>query len=369
MDPLEIRIDPLAARGKAEALTSATPVSFRADLRTESAPIADLLNTAHAFDVARDVSATGTASVVLHIEGRGDSLASSGHLSGRSLVLDQVTLDDVESNFKFAGRTLHLDDIHAHAYGGGVAGTAIVETGGPGLRISAAPKLSDVDAKRLLAATTAVKVLSGKLSGVADVQFAPVPGRNAATGLSGTVAVLITGGEISGVRILDDLSLLGRFLSPARTNATSGTAFSKLAGKLRIQSGVARTDDLHMDFDGGALSATGTANLADETLDLAVSALLSKDVSQAVGGTRVGGFMTTVMASPRGELMIPAKVTGTFSKPRFQPDPARLLKMHFGSVDSAAATAEGLLDQFTKSKGDKANPFSELLNSLKPPAK
>ena len=54
-------------------------------------------------------------------------------------------------------------------------------------------------------------------------------------------------------------------------------------------------------------------NLADQSLNLHVTAVLNKALSQNVGGTKVGGFMNTALANNQGELVIPVIVTGTFS--------------------------------------------------------
>jgi hypothetical protein len=406
--PLEIRSGKVAIRGSAQAETNATPITFRADLRSDGAPVADLLSTAQAFRMAQGVSGTGTMSVNLHLEGRGEALSYSGtvslpeasivpsagaqpvrlqsatvrlnssepltgNMSAGKLTFDQISLSNLASDFRFANGVLRLEPVRAQAFGGNVAGNILLDTRGSS-KLTATAKLTALDANQLLTATTAVKELSGKLSADADLNIAPPPGQNVARGLNGTVRLLLTDGKLSGIHLLDQLGQVARFTGATGTSSRGFTSISKLAGTLRIDSGVARTDDLQLDFDGGTLTATGTTDLATETLDLNVAALLNKGISEQVGGTRIAGYLTTALANPKGELMIPAKVTGTFAKPRFMPDPARLAKMRFGSVSGAAATAQGLLDQFTKPKqgqtggkeslGEQAKPFVDLFNSL-----
>mgnify|MGYP001214356037 CR=1 FL=1 len=265
----------------------------------------------------------------------------AGHFSAGKLVLDQTTLANVAADFKFAGGVLMLEPLRANAFGGEVAGQVSVDTRRAASKTAVHARLSGVDASQLLASATAVKTLSGKLAGDVDLDLAPQQDHNIARGLSGTVRLALTDGRT-----------------------------------IRIDSGVAKTDDLQLAFDGGTLSAAGIANLADETLNLDVTALLTKEMSQSVGGSKVGGFMTTALATGKGELMIPCKVSGTFSTPRFLPDPARLAKMKLGSAGAAVSTVQGVLDQFGKSKsgepgaerketlGEKAKPFTDLLNSL-----
>ena len=59
-----------------------------------------------------------------------------------------------------------------------------------------------------------------------------------------------------------------------------------------------------------AEGAQGAANLADQTLNMHVMAVLSKEFSQRVGGTNVGGYLQTALANKNGELVIPVIVTG-----------------------------------------------------------
>jgi hypothetical protein len=46
-----------------------------------------------------------------------------------------------------------------------------------------------------------------------------------------------------------------------------------------------------------------------------------------VGGTGVGGYLTTALSNSKGELVVPFIVSGTFSKPRFAPDFAKIAQM------------------------------------------
>lgn len=409
--PLAIRLEGLTMQGAAELETNATPAAYRVNLRSGGAPVADLLKAAHAFGAAQGVSGTGTASIDLRVHGKGDALGytgtlsspeasivpsagakpvlvqsaelrltssepPAGHFSAAKLVVAQTTLADVSSDLKFANGILLLEPLRARAFGGEVAGNVSVDTRGAASKTALHAKLSGVDASQLLASATAVKTLSGKVAGDVDLDLAPQPDANVARGLSGTVRLLLTDGRIAGVRLLEQLGQIARFAGDAKTGGGDFTSFSKLAGTIRIDSGVAKTDDLQLAFDGGTLNAAGVANLADETLNLDVTALLTKEMSQSVGGSKVGGYMTTAMATGKGELMIPCKVSGTFSNPRFVPDPARLAKMKLGSAGAAVSTVQSVLDQFGKSKsgepgterketlGEKAKPFTDLLNSL-----
>ena len=80
------------------------------------------------------------------------------------------------------------------------------------------------------------------------------------------------------------------------------------------------------------------------------TAVISQNVSQKVGGQSVGGFMKTALANNQGELVIPALVTGTFSKPKFEPDVQQMAQMklkglipNINNPASVAGTLQNLL--------------------------
>jgi hypothetical protein len=80
-------------------------------------------------------------------------------------------------------------------------------------------------------------------------------------------------------------------------------------------------------IDGGTLAAAGLVNLADQSLNMHLTAVLSKAFSQQVGGTQVGGFMNTALANNQGELVLPVIVTGSFQHPQIAPDVQQIAQM------------------------------------------
>ncbi|HWG39625.1 MAG TPA: hypothetical protein VN658_03680, partial [Candidatus Acidoferrales bacterium] len=68
------------------------------------------------------------------------------------------------------------------------------------------------------------------------------------------------------------------------------------------------------------------------SLNLHVTAVLNKAISQQVGGTQVGGFMNTALANNQGELVLPVIVTGTFQHPQVAPDVQQIAKMKLDNL-------------------------------------
>jgi hypothetical protein len=83
----------------------------------------------------------------------------------------------------------------------------------------------------------------------------------------------------------------------------------------------------------------------DQTVDMRLVAVLSKEHSAAVGGTRVGGYMTTALSDRSGQLVIPMILTGTMTDPRFAPDLRRVAEMKLeDTLEDPLRGLGGLLD-------------------------
>jgi AsmA protein len=147
--------------------------------------------------------------------------------------------------------------------------------------------------------------------------------------LNGTVDLNLKNVKYSGANISKELSSIAGFLNPsAATSSSDGvTNISTLTGNIVVKNGIAQTNNLQAQLDIGNVGAVGTANLVDQTLNLRVTAVLSQSASQKAGGNSVTGFMQTALANQKGELVVPAVVTGTFSNPKFAPDVQQIAQM------------------------------------------
>ena len=68
------------------------------------------------------------------------------------------------------------------------------------------------------------------------------------------------------------------------------------------------------------------------------------------GSVIVGGLLGIVFSNPRGELVIPAMVTGTFGQPRFAPDAERAARLKVDGMGGLGEATGNLLDRFRKKK-------------------
>jgi hypothetical protein len=127
--------------------------------------------------------------------------------------------------------------------------------------------------------------------------------------------------------LLHELASVGKFVGGNFAAPKNFTDLVSLTGNFDVKNGVAQTNNLKAVIDGGTLAAAGLINLADQSLNLHVTAVLNKALSQQVGGTQVGGFMNTALANNQGELVLPVIITGTFQHPQVAPDVQQIAQM------------------------------------------
>jgi hypothetical protein len=100
-------------------------------------------------------------------------------------------------------------------------------------------------------------------------------------------------------------------------------------------------------------------NLVNQTLDMAVTAVLNKEYSQSVGGTNVGGYLTTALANKNGELVMPVLITGTLAAPKVQPDYKRIAQMKLENAVpglGGKGGVEGLIQSVLGGKSQAQDP-------------
>jgi AsmA-like C-terminal region len=184
--------------------------------------------------------------------------------------------------------------------------------------------------------------------------------------LNGTTTVNLNSVRYTGVDISHQiLSMIG---SNQAGKDHGFTNVQKLTGAIVVKSGVAQTGNLQATLDIGNVGATGTANLVSQTLNMQLTAMLSKAFTQQMGGTGVAGYMTTALANKQGKLVVPATVTGTFQNPKVAPDVQKMAQMKLEGLlptgDNPLGSASSLLGGLTGQNGQagqQQNPASQML--------
>ncbi len=260
-------------------------------------------------------------------------ITGSGTLAVGSLRAQELVLSNVHANCKLDRGVIELVPVTAGVFGGSENGTVTLDTRPARPQCSVKTKLSGVDTNALLSAVSSVKnTLYGSLSADANLAFTLAASNELARTLNGTLSFNVANGELKNVNILNEISRVGKFLNAAPSKSGNATALKKLSGTLQIRNGVATTNNLIASLDEGSLSGVGSLNLGDQTIDMRANAVLASGTSHAVGGTQVGGFMTTALANNKGELVIPVLITGSLAHPAFAPDVQAMAKMKLNNL-------------------------------------
>jgi hypothetical protein len=256
----------------------------------------------------------------------------SGTVRVGAIAYEQFVLNDVQSTITLDRGLIRLDPLAAGLFGGRYRGSIVMDARSTPPVVTVASNLEQVDANQLASTVTNLRdVIFGSLMSSADVRFVADGTDTIARSLNGKVSLNLAEGRIANVDLTQEVGNIARFAT-GRERAERSTSVARLNGTLDIVDGVARTDDLTAAIEGGTMAASGTINLVDQTLDLRLVTVFSREFSERVGGTRVGGFMTTALANQQGELVVPLLVTGTTQQPRFAPDVQRIAEMRLQNL-------------------------------------
>jgi hypothetical protein len=254
-----------------------------------------------------------------------------------------------------------MNPVTADLYGGKEAGAVTVDLRPAQPVYTANLKTTKVDANKLLSSVSSLKqTLYGLLSANVNASFSSTTAEAIARSLNGRVAMDLNNGRLMNVDLLHELATVGKFLGNGIPNAPQGfTNIVQLTGNFDINNGIAQTNNLKAAIDGGTLAAAGTVNLASQALDMRLTAVLNKALSQRVGGTQIGGFMNTALANNNGELVMPVLVTGTFQHPQIAPDVQQIaqMKLHnlLPTTNNPGALTSGVLGKILGNKGQGSN--------------
>ena len=261
-------------------------------------------------------------------------MTGNGTVSVATVQYDDLLLNNMHTNVALDHGLIHLNPVTADVYGGKETGTITVDMRPAQPVYTVNLKTDKVDANKLISSVSSVKqMLYGLLNSNVNASFSSTSADAIARGLNGNLALNLTNGKLANLDLLHELATVGKFLgsSPA-TSAKGFTNLVQLSGNFDVKNGLAQTNNLKAVIDGGTLAAAGLVNLADQSLNMHVTAVLNKVMSQQVGGTQIGGFMNTALANNQGELVMPVIVTGTFQHPQIAPDVQQLAKMKLDNL-------------------------------------
>jgi len=359
-----------------------TPAQIDMDLKASNVSIAEIAGLAAAAGVAfaPGITVNGQINADIKAQGAADKPALNGTLTGSNL---QASGKEIAKpvQVKAVNITLtptEIDSDNFNVTSGGT--TAAVQfsmkqyaSNSPQVNATVrAPQAALPDLLSMAKAygVTSLDKISGSGTLALDMSAAgplqSISSDQIMKALNGTINVNFNNVHYSGVDISHQLlSMIG---SSQAGKDQGYTNVQKMTGNIVVKNGVAQTSNLQATLDIGNVGATGTANLASQTLNMQLTAVLSKAFTQQAGGTGVAGFMTTALANNQGELVIPAIVTGTFQNPKVVPDVQKMAQMKLRGLipngDNPLGAASSILGGLTGKQpaaGQQQDPANQIM--------
>ena len=342
----------------------ATKPLLESAVLTDDSDIADLLQIAQAYGAAEaGLQASGKATLRLRIHGplaKGVPLQMSGkgNLEGVTfqsakmnqpvkldradisfpsptegtvsigrLEFEKLVLTTVRANTTYRNGILRLDPLTAGLYGGATSGRIAIDTRGANSTITLESRLEKIESGQLLSAISNLpQFISGPFTSDVKLTFAPKGNEEPLRALVGNVTLKFSGGKLHTMNLLGELNGIAKFIGGPKLDEKF-TSFLSMQGELALDKGVVQTDGIKFDLADATATFAGGVNFVDQTLNMKLMSILNAKLAETVGGTRIGGYLTSAVRNANGELIIPTLVSGTLSKPRLLPDAPAIAKL------------------------------------------
>jgi uncharacterized protein involved in outer membrane biogenesis len=292
----------------------------------------------------------------------------SGALTAGMIKANDIVLRNVNTKCQLNKGLIELSPLSAEVFGGKANGTLTADMRPTPATAAVKIKLAGADANALLSAVSPMKDrVSGTLAADTNVRCAMVSSNDLPRTLNGTFSFNLTNGVIRNIDILGAVSKIGK-LAGNNDSANGGTTVKKFAGTLNIVNGVANTQDLTGELTQGTVTAKGDLNLVTQDVNMHLTASLG---SASAGQPAGGGLLNTVLATAKGQLMVPVIITGNLAHPSVAPDLQEMAKLKLSNLGGGTKGAVGgvlggiLGGQAQDGKTKKpANPVGSLLDQF-----
>ncbi len=261
-----------------------------------------------------------------------------------------LTIDDFALHYRLADNILTIDDLTGKVAGGMFSNTARVDLGQKGFAYGAKLKVAGVQAEPVVAAFApkAAGTVFGALSLNADLNGKGTHPEVLKKNLSGQGDFAIYDGRLTGAGFIEGLA------SYLKAEQLRVLRFSKFAGTFRVQNGKILLDS---DIAGKdvLVKPKGTVGL-DQLLDLSVEMRLSPELTKKVAGGEIGSYMS----DDQGWGLVPLKVTGSVSSPKFALN-AALVKEQ-AKAKAKEKLQQKLEEKLFKKKDGQSRPEQKLMD-------
>ena len=254
------------------------------------------------------------------------SLAVTGTVAFGQVRLGTIAMQDLRTPFQLTNGVVTLDPVTFTLYAGHESGSVSIDMSGNVPAYAIRTSLAGLDVNQALSANTTMRnFLLGRAQASVDIHARGTTQAAIEQTLKGTVRFAVTDGEVRNMALL---ATINRVLG--LTEGTShDTKFQSMAGTATLGGGIGTTHDLTLRAGELTVRAAGTMGLADESLHLTMTLILS--AAKAHEMARIGG-VTKPLENSKGEIEIPGTITGTASAPKISVNVGAVAKRELKGV-------------------------------------
>ncbi|HEX7776608.1 MAG TPA: AsmA family protein [Parvibaculum sp.] len=243
-------------------------------------------------------------------------------LSTQELLVKAVKIGESALELKIDNGVMTIDLSKLALYDGAGSGSLTLDGSGRVPEMAASFSIAGVSAEPLLSDAAGFTRLEGLSALELSVNAAGRSQREMVNALNGKGEVKFTNGAIKGVNVAQ---LARTVFQGAATGWQSGgsqdTDFSELGGTFTITNGILKNDDFKMLSPLIRVTGAGVVDLPHKKLDYRVEPKLAATLEGQGGGEAKG-------------IEVPVIIDGPWSKPRFRPDLAAMLKNKDQTIDT-----------------------------------
>ena len=279
-------------------------------------------------------------------------LRVNGHMKIDELTVRNARMRNIDVTITGDKGVFVVKPVHVNLYDGSVMAEctvsvvsnvpkATVDVNSHGIQVN--PLLNDVMKKDILEGTALSRF---------DITAQGDDFNGIKRSLNGTGHIVFSDGAIKGFDLAAMVRNVKEAFTGAKTREKPRTDFTEFRVPFTITNGVLNTRDTSLKSPFIRVVATGKADLADESLDFRIE-------PKVVGTLKGQGDEIE-----RSGIMIPVKVTGTFSAPRFAPDLEALLRQRIEQEVRIPSELKDTLKKGMDLKEGDTKPLEEGVRDL-----
>jgi AsmA protein len=238
-----------------------------------------------------------------------------GNLSVGKLKIARLKLGDIKLGIKAAGGIIRANPLAAQLYGGSYRGDLRLDARGQVLQLGMDENLSTVEIGPLSQDLLQKDLVAGTGNVRLQLTGAGLSPDELKRTVTGNIGFSLQNGRVNGINLLDVIQKdYVKYVQSLAIDAgkLNQTVFSKFAATAKVNKGLITTDDLVLDSAQLNVKGRGNINLVDESLAMHLDAVPRGQLAK-----QMGQFKDTV---------IPIRIEGSFSAPKFATDLDEVLK-------------------------------------------